>query len=138
MTTTDENKTVVRQYIDLLFNRGDAEGADQYIAEDFVNHDPPFGATADRDGMRRTSMMVRAAFPNWQAEPFLLVGEDDIVVEVFTASGNHTGDAVMGVEPSGRQVTLQGINVFRIRDGVIVERWGRLDDIGFRAQLGVK
>jgi len=53
MTTIDENKTVVRHYIDLLFSKGDAEGANQYIAEDFVNHDPPFGATADRDGMRR-------------------------------------------------------------------------------------
>jgi steroid delta-isomerase-like uncharacterized protein len=136
MTVIDENKTVVRRYIDLLFTKGDADGADQYIAEDFVNHDPPFGATADRDGMRRASIAIRAAFPNWHAEPFLLVGEDDIVVELFTASGNHSGDAVMGVEPSGREVTLQGINVFRLHDGLIVERWGRLDDLGFRAQLG--
>ncbi len=83
-------------------------------------------------------MMIRAAFPNWHAKPFLLVGEDDIVVELFTASGNHTGDAVMGVEPSGREVTLRGINVFRLRNGLIVERWGRLDDLGFQSQLGAK
>jgi steroid delta-isomerase-like uncharacterized protein len=138
MTSIAENKTIVRQYVDLLFSKGDADGAKQYISEDFVNHDPPFGATPDRDGMVRTSAMIRAAFPNWHAEPFLLVGEDDMVVELFTASGNHTGDPVMGVEPSGREVTLQGINVFRLHNGLIVERWGRLDDLGFRAQLGVE
>jgi hypothetical protein len=34
-------------------------------------------------------------------------------------------------------VSLRGINVFRVRDGRITERWGRLDDLGFLQQLGV-
>jgi hypothetical protein len=57
-------ENVVREYIDLLFSKGDADGANQYVAESFVNHDPPFGATPDRDGMRRTSSMIRGAFSN--------------------------------------------------------------------------
>jgi hypothetical protein len=32
---------------------------------------------------------------------------------------------------------MQGINIFRIRDGKITERWGRLDDAGFLRQLGL-
>jgi predicted ester cyclase len=87
--------------------------------------------------MKSVSRLIRAAFPDWHASPFLLVGEDDLVVELFTATGHHTGEPAMGVEPSGRAVTLQGINVFRVRDGQIVERWGRLDDLGFQAQLGL-
>ena len=43
----------------------------------------------------------------------------------------------MGVAPTGRPVSLRGINIFRIRDGRIAERWGRLDDLGFLQQLGV-
>ena len=38
---------------------------------------------------------------------------------------------------SGRTITLPGINIFRLRDGKIVERWGRLDDLGLLTQLGV-
>ena len=43
----------------------------------------------------------------------------------------------MGVAPTGKTVSLPGINIFRLRDGRIVERWGRLDDLGFLRQLGV-
>jgi predicted ester cyclase len=75
-------------------------------------------------------------FPDWHSDLHLLVGEDDIVVELFTASGTHRGE-IMGVAPTGHTITLSGINIFRIRDGRIVERWGRLDDLGFLRQLGL-
>jgi predicted ester cyclase len=76
-------------------------------------------------------------FPDWHTDLHLLVAEGDIVVEQFTATGTHTGAPIMGVGPSGQTVTLPGINIFRLRDGRIVERWGRLDDLGFRRQLGL-
>lgn len=43
----------------------------------------------------------------------------------------------MDVAPTGQEVSLRGINVFRLRDGRITERWGRLDDLGFLQQLGL-
>jgi steroid delta-isomerase-like uncharacterized protein len=137
MTNTEENKTIVSDFIGSLFTKGDLGAADDYLAEDFVNHDPPFGASADREGMRSAGAMFRAVFPDWRSDLHLLVAEGDVVVEMFTASGTHTGAEIMGVAPSGRTVTLPGINIFRLRDGRIVERWGRLDDLGFLRQLGV-
>jgi predicted ester cyclase len=101
-----------------------------------VDHDPPFGVSADREGVRSAGAMMRAAFPDWRSEHHLVVGEGDIVVEHFTASGTHGGE-VMGVRPTGERVTLKGINIFRVDAGRIVERWGRLDDLGFLSQLGV-
>src|SRR5712692_1348681 len=124
MSTIEQNKTVVGDFIDGLFTKGDLSAVDTYLAENFVNHDPPFGSSADREGMRAAGAMFRAAFPDWHSEAHLLVGEDDIVVEHFTASGTHRGE-IMGVAPSGREVSLRGINIFRVRDGRIVERWGR-------------
>jgi steroid delta-isomerase-like uncharacterized protein len=137
MTTTEENKALVSDFIRALFTKGDPTAVDDYLAEDFVNNDPPFGASADREGMRSAGSMFRAVFPDWHSDLHLLVAEDDIVVELFTASGTHTGADIMGVAASGRTVTLPGINIFRVRDGRIVERWGRLDDLGFLRQLGV-
>ena len=136
MTTIEDNKTVVRDFIDRLFTKGDLEAVDTYLAEDFVNHDPPFGASADREGMRGAGAMFRQAFPDWHSDLHLLVGEGDIVVELFTASGTHRG-TVMGAAGTGNTASLKGINVFRLRDGRIIERWGRLDDLGFLAQLGL-
>jgi predicted ester cyclase len=43
----------------------------------------------------------------------------------------------MGVAATGEEVTLPGINIFRLQDGRIVERWGLLDDLGFLRQLGL-
>ena len=136
MTTIEENKTIVQDFIDALFTKGDLGAVDEYLAEDFVDNTPPFGSSADREGMRSAGAMFRAAFPDWHSDVHLLVGEGDIVVELFTASGTHKGE-VMGVAPSGHTVTLPGINIFRIVDGKIVERWGRLDDLGFLQQLGI-
>jgi steroid delta-isomerase-like uncharacterized protein len=126
---------VVRDLIDGLFSKGDLGAVDTYLAEDFVNHDPPFGVTPDREGMRTAGRLMRAGFPDWASELHALIAEDDLVVERFTASGTHRGE-VMGVPPTGRTMSLPGINIFRLRDGLIVERWGRLDDLGFLRQLG--
>jgi steroid delta-isomerase-like uncharacterized protein len=135
-TSIEQNKAIVRDFIDGLFTKGDLGAVDEYLADDFVNHDPPFGASADREGMRGAGAMFRAAFPDWHSDLHLLVGEGDIVAEHFTASGTHQGE-VMGVPGTGRTIELSGINIFRIKDGRIVERWGRLDDLGFLQQLGV-
>jgi steroid delta-isomerase-like uncharacterized protein len=137
MTTTEQNKTIVSDFIQALFTKGDLDAVDVYLAEDFVNNDPPFGASADRDGMRSAGAMFRSVFPDWHSDLHLLVAEGDIVVERFTASGTHTGAPIMGVAPSGTAVALEGVNIFRLRDGRIVERWGRLDDLGFLRQLGI-
>jgi steroid delta-isomerase-like uncharacterized protein len=136
MTQTEQNKITVRDFIDGLFTKGDLGAVDTYLAEDFINHDPPFGVSADRDGMRTAGAMMRAGFPDWHSELHQLIAEGDIVVERFTASGTQRGE-VMGVAPTGRTVTLPGINIFRLRDGRIVERWGRLDDLGLLRQLGL-
>ncbi len=136
MTDIDANKKVVREFIDGLFSRGDLDAVDTYLSEDFVNHDPPFAVTADREGMRAAGASFRAAFPDWHSELHRLIAEGDLVAEHFTARGTHRGE-VMGVAPTGREVVLPGINIFRVQDGRITERWGRLDDLGFLQQLGV-
>jgi steroid delta-isomerase-like uncharacterized protein len=134
--TIEQDKLVVRDFIDSLFTKGDLGAVDQYLAEDFVNHDPPVGVSADREGMRAAGAMFRDAFPDWHSDVELLIGEGDIVVERFTASGSHRGE-IFGVAPSGRSISLSGINIFRVRDGRIVERWGRLDELGLFRQLGL-
>ena len=136
MTTTEQNKTIVREFIDGLFTKGDLGAVDTYLAGDFINHDPPFGQGSDREGMRGAAAMFRAAFPDWHTDIDHLIGEGDLVVEHFTASGTQRGE-IMGVPPAGRTVTLRGMQIFRISDGLIVERWGRLDDLGVLSQLGL-
>jgi predicted ester cyclase len=60
----------------------------------------------------------------------------DLVAERFTACGTHQGE-ILGVAPTGREVVLAGINIFRVQDGQLVERCGRTDDLGLLQQLGI-
>jgi predicted ester cyclase len=136
MDTIDQNKTTVTSLIDAVFTKGDLGAIDEYLAEEFVNHDPPSGVAGDREGMRQIGAMFRAAFPDWRSETGILVGEGDLVVEQFTASGTQQGE-IFGAPASGRPVSLPGINIWRVRDGHIMERWGRLDELGLLRQLGL-
>ncbi len=136
MANTDANRKVVIEFIDGLFSRGDLGAVDAYLSGDFVDHDPPFGVSGDREGIRSAGARMRAAFPDWHSDLHRLIAEGDLVAEHFTARGTHRGE-MMGVGPTGREVSLRGINIFRVRDGLITERWGRLDDLGFLQQLGV-
>lgn len=139
MTTeyTNQNKQLVNDFIQDLFTKGDLDAVNRYLATNFVNHDAPMpGAPDGREGMRWTAEQIRAAAPDWHSDLERLVAERDIVVEVFTASGTHTGP-LFGVPGSGKTLTLPGINVFRVDDGRIVERWGQVDVLGMLQQLGL-
>jgi predicted ester cyclase len=137
--TTDEiarNKKIVDAFIQELFTAGDPTAVDRYLDPGFVDHDPTVPGTSGPDTMRQAEAMIRAALPDWRSELDDLVGEGDIVVERFTASGTHTGP-LWGVPPTGKRLVLPGINIFRLVDGVIVERWGRVDEAGLLRQLGL-
>jgi steroid delta-isomerase-like uncharacterized protein len=140
-TQTNEltsNKRLVVAFIQELFTDGDLTAVPRYLDPDFVNHDPPFpGAPAGAEGMRLAAEMFRRALPDWHSELDQMVAEADIVVERFTASGTHTGGELMGVPANGRGIVLAGINIFRIDGDRIVERWGRLDELGLLRQLGL-
>jgi len=133
---TKENKAVVREFIDRLFTEGDASVLDDLASIDYVDHDPPFGAAGTVDGWRGIASMIRAGFPDWHSDLHALYAEDDIVVERFTASGTHKGE-IFGIAPTEIVCTLPGINIFRVHDGKIVERWGRVDELSMLRQLGV-
>jgi predicted ester cyclase len=139
MTTerTTRNKQLVVDFIQELFTKGDLDAVDRYLDPGFVNHDAPFpGAPPGPEGMRQAAALFKQATPDWHSDVEQMIAEDDIVVERFTARGTHTG-VLMGVEPTGRPLVLSGINIFRVDGDRIVERWGRLDDVGLLRQLGL-
>ncbi|MET9486554.1 ester cyclase [Nocardia sp. NPDC006630] len=134
---TTQNKQLVETFIQELFTKGNLDAVDHFLDPGFVNHDEPFpGAPAGPEGLRLAAAMFRAALPDWHSDIDQLIAEDDLVVERFTARGTHRGE-LMGVAPTGKTLVLNGIQVFRISGDRIVERWGRLDDIGLLRQLGL-
>jgi steroid delta-isomerase-like uncharacterized protein len=134
---TTANKQLVATFIQELFTEGDLSAVDRHLDPELINHDPPFpGAPDGPEGIRAAAAMFREALPDWHSEVEELIAEGDFVVERFTASGTHRGE-LMGSPPTGRVLTLRGIQMFRIENNRIVERWGRLDEMGLLRQLGL-
>ena len=54
----------------------------------------------------------------------------------WTGRGTHKGDLI-GIAPTGKQVTVTGISIQRIANGKIMEEWSTYDMLGMLQQLGV-
>lgn len=62
--------------------------------------------------------------------------EDDKVVTRWTMRGTHQGE-FRGITPTGKQITVTGIGIFRFSNGKVVESWDTFDQLGMMRQLGV-
>ena len=116
------NKDIVRRFSDLVWGAGDMIVADDVLAADLIEHNPQPGQAPGRDGHKQVVALFRTAFPDLAVSTEDLVAEGDRVTLRWTAVGTHRGD-LMGLPGSGRRVTLTGIDILRIADGKIVERW---------------
>jgi steroid delta-isomerase-like uncharacterized protein len=134
--SSEDNRAVARRFGEAVWGRGDMEAADAVLAEDFVEHNPAPGQGPGREGHKQVLEQWRAAFPDLTLTNEDVVAEGDKVALRWTARGTHKGP-LMGLPPTDHEVTLTGIDILRIADGRIVERWGEFNGLEMLQQLGV-
>jgi predicted ester cyclase len=135
----EENKNLIRRYVEATDANQTSDWAilDDYIAEDFVAHNPLHpGVSLDREGMKQGAELFRIAAPASRHEIRLQVAEDDLVVSHIVGRGVHAGE-LLGIPPTHKEVETEGIVIHRVRDGKIVEYWSVTDVAAVLQQLGV-
>jgi predicted ester cyclase len=136
--STDDNKSLIRQYIQAIDENQSSDWSviDEYIAEDFVAHNPPVpGVSLDREGMKQAAEIFRVGSPG-RHEISMQVAEGDLVVSRISGRGKHEGE-LLGIPATNREVETDGIVIHRVRDGKIVEYWSVVDVARVLQQLGV-
>lgn len=133
---TDESRELATRFTEESWDRSDVRVLDELLAEDFVDHDPAPGQGPGREGYKQAAAVYFNAFSDFRVRNEDVIAEDDKAVLRWTARGRHTGP-LMGIPPTGREVTLRGIDVIRVEGGRIVEHWGEFDVYGMLVQLGV-
>lgn len=135
-TTRRELERIANRWIEEGWRRGNADIVDELHAPDFVDHDPA-GRSADNRGFKQGIERLLEAFPDVTAQVSDLVvdAEAGMVAVRWSAVGTHRGP-YLGADPSGRSIEFKGIEIIRIREGRIVERWGEWDGLDLLAQLG--
>jgi len=136
--SSDENKELIRRYIQAVDDNATSDWSilDEYIAEDFVAHNPPIpGVSLDREGMKQAAEIFRVATPG-RHEIGMQVAEGDLVVSQVFGRGVHAGE-LLGIPATNRDVETEGIAIHRVRDGKIVEYWSVTDIARVLQQVGV-
>lgn len=67
----------------------------------------------------------------------LYAASPDKVIMHITFHGRHIAP-FMGQEPTGKEVSWTSLEVYRLEDGKVVERWVQADTAGLMRQLGVE
>jgi steroid delta-isomerase-like uncharacterized protein len=130
----EQNKQLVRRFIDEIFLRGDFSAVDELLAEDFTPH--TWGPTPPgRDGLKQAIQRVSAGISDPKMTVEDMIAEGDRVAVRLTSSATHTGE-FMGMPPTGKRYEIGEIHIFRIRDGRVCEHWHQADFTGMMQQLG--
>ena len=130
----NEAERLVRRLHRTLLDSREVTTVDEFFAEDFVSHNQPPEIEAGAAGVRQFFTMFRDAFPDAEVSIDELVAEGDRVAVATTLTGTHEGE-LLGVAPTGRRVSVTGIDLVRVHDGRIVEHRGLTDTVGLLRQL---
>jgi steroid delta-isomerase-like uncharacterized protein len=133
--STEANKELVRRYYDEVHNGRNYDRVEDLVAPDFKEHDPLPGQGAGREGMKDRDKMLAAHLDvRFTVEDIIAEGEK--VVVRWRNHGTHIGE-FLGIPPTGKEFSVEGINVYRVIDGKLAEGWGVVDVFGQLLQLGV-
>jgi steroid delta-isomerase-like uncharacterized protein len=129
-----EAADLVRRLHAALLDTRDPDVADSFFAEDFVSHNNPPGFPPGVDGVKQFFSMFRDAFPDVTVVIDELVADGDRVAVATTFTGTHEGE-LMGIAPTGKRVSVTGMDMVRVAGGRIVEHRGLTDIVGLMRQL---
>jgi steroid delta-isomerase-like uncharacterized protein len=140
--SAEQNKAIIRRWIEEAWNQGNVELADEFYAADFsaIDADNPERILHGPADIKQYAIRLRAAFPDIHFTIDHLFAEGDKVVGAFTIRGTHQG-TYLGcdgdIAPTGKKVVFKAVDIWRFANGKIVERCiASIDRLGLLQQLG--
>lgn len=117
----ENDKALVLEVFERIINRRDVSLIETYYPKDYLQRES--NIPQGRDGLKWVLDTMFAAVPDIEVRILFQVAEDDLVVSFCEFTGTHLGD-YFGKAPSGRRFRQQAIEIFRVRDRMLVEHWG--------------
>ena len=117
-------KEVVRRFLDAGMGddgEWDMRVIDECFSTEYWSH--TWQGDLGHTGARQSRFFSALALVERQES--VLIGEGDLVVHRSRWRGRHVG-VLFGVPPTGRVVTVDHVEMWRVADGKIVEHWGGL------------
>jgi steroid delta-isomerase-like uncharacterized protein len=136
MSIEEENVSLIRKQIKAV-NEKNYEEVLKNIAPEFERHDLAEAITdiTGTGGVSNLLQIVSAGFPDLRFEIPDIFGSGDRVTVRLIATGTHDGK-FLNVPPTGKRIEINGIHIYRISGGKIVETWQLGDVWGLMRQAG--
>jgi len=132
-TPADTNKDLVRRYHQAYIS-GDTAALAQIVTADYHSHNASPILPPGLAGVQAQAAQFHAAFPDAKSTVDQLVAEADLVTISYSTSGTQKGD-YQGVTATNVPMTFSGIDLYRVKDGKIVEGWDQGDALSLAKQL---
>jgi predicted ester cyclase len=126
----DENKAIVRRWVEQVINNKQMEVADEVLSPELRSE------TGSRKHLKDLIAYLHKVFPDLHQSIDALIAEGDTVVEQWTNHATHTGGEYAGVPPTGKHLEGRGVDIYRIVDGKIVEHRGVFNQLPLWQELG--
>ena len=133
---SEENKVLMRRVIEETINNKNLSLIDELYASNHVMRNNLEEPSHGPEGVREDYNMYLTAFPDVHLTIEDMIAEGDKVVVPYTVRGTHRGE-LMGIAPTGKQITVLVVWIARIADGKLVESQLIFDAMGMMQQLGV-
>lgn len=133
---SEQYKTAARDLVEKGFNQKDPGAFEAFFSTSLRDHALPPGVPGGFEGRRMFYSAMLAAFPDMEVRLEDVFGEGDKLVTRWSARGTHQGD-MMGIPPTGKQISISGIAIDRFENDQSVEHWEVFDQVGLMQQLGV-
>lgn len=120
----EKNKAVVIRFNKEVIEEGNLESFKELMDDHFINHSAPAGVDNGSKGMIDTfNNILRPAMPDIKVSIHEQIAEGELVTSRKTISGTHTGN-LFDVAATGKQISIDVIDIVRIKDGKYFEHWG--------------
>jgi predicted ester cyclase len=125
------------QWFEQVWNGGDATVMDRFgRADNFKAHGAD-GVTRSLDDFKQFHALMTQAMPDLRLEVTHSIEANSMIATYWVATGTHTGNTDALGRATNRKITVEGLSLIRLENGVIVEGWDDYDSAGLLAQLGV-
>jgi Predicted ester cyclase len=134
---SEANKAIVRRFYEEVMSQGNVDLLDEIMAPDFADHgETLFGSPQGRDTLKQDITASRPVLGDLHVQLHDLIADGEMVGVRGTMRCTHQG-TFLGVAASGNELTWNGLALFRVVDGKIMERWFNSDSLSIVQQLGL-
>ena len=126
----EENKVLIKSFIDDVFNQHDLTAIDKYLSPNLTD-----GTGKTTESFKKYLTSLFSGFPDLHVKIEHILAENNLVLVFLNFVGTHKGE-FNGRSPTNKRVTNRSADLYMIENDKIVEHWDVVDQLDLLKQIG--